>query len=259
VHIAYGGDAITAALARADLPNSGWSGFIEQMNSKEDFRDYCMLAAKHDLRVHTIVGDQLHEVIPIIEQVAERYSVADRRWVIEHVGRSRLDELKRLKQLGLCVTTIPVYHLWKGGERYLNEPDGGDLIVPHRHLLDLGVPLASATDNIPFDPLFTLWTICTRSERISGQVIGPEQRLSVREGIHLLTTAGAWLTFEENSKGPLLPGNLADMVVLSGNPLGTAPENLNDIRCRLTVVGGKIVFSDLQQDRAKNRPTERLQ
>jgi predicted amidohydrolase YtcJ len=246
VHIAYGGDTITAALARADLPNSGWSGFVEQANSKEDFRDYCMLAAEHDLRVHTIVGDQLHEVIPIIERVAERYPLADRRWVVEHVGRARLDDLKTLKKLGLCVTTIPVYHLWKGGDRYLNEPDGGNLIVPHRHLLDLSIPLASATDNIPYDPLFTLWAICTRSERISGKVIGEKQRLTVQEGIHLLTTAGAWLTFEENCKGPLLPGYLADLTVLSDNPIRTLPENLKDIRCRLTMVGGKIVFNDLQ-------------
>jgi predicted amidohydrolase YtcJ len=50
VHVAYGGDATTAALARADLPNSGWSGFVEQANSKGDFRDYCMVAAAHDLR-----------------------------------------------------------------------------------------------------------------------------------------------------------------------------------------------------------------
>ena len=114
VHIAYGGDAVTAALARAGFPNSGWSGFIEQANSKADFRDYCMLAAEHDLRVHTIVGDQLHDILPLIEQVAERYSLLDRRWVIEHVGRARMDDLRTLKRLGLCVTTIPVLPSMEG-------------------------------------------------------------------------------------------------------------------------------------------------
>jgi len=245
VHIAYGGDAVTAALARADLPNSGWSGFVEQANSKHDFHSYCMLAAEHDLRVHTIVGDQLHEVIPVIEQVAERYRLSDRRWVIEHIGRARVQDLKKLKVLGLCATTIPVYHLWKGGDRYLEEPDGGNLVVPHRSMRDLGIPLACATDNIPYDPLFTLSTICTRSERTSGRVIGAEQRLAVEDGIHLLTTAGAWLTFEEGCKGPLVPGNLADLTVLSENPLHTEPEDLKNIRCQLTMVGGRIVFNEL--------------
>ncbi len=249
VHIAYGGDAVTAALARAGLPNSGWSGFIEQANSKADFRDYCMLAAEHDLRVHTIVGDQLHDILPLIEQVAERYSLLDRRWVIEHVGRARMDDLRTLKRLGLCVTTIPVYHLWKGGDRYLNEPDCGNLVVPHRHLLDLDIPLASATDNIPYHPLFALWAICARAERVTGRVIGPGQRLPVSEGIRLLTTAGAWLTFEEGIKGPLLPGNLADMTVLSENPLRVPPEAVKDIECRLTMVGGRVVFSDRENAR----------
>ena len=245
VHIAYGGDAVTAALARADLPNSGCSGFVEQANSKDDFRSYCMLAAEHDLRVHTIVGDQLHEIMPIIEQVAQRHNLSDRRWVIEHIGRARLEDLKKLKTLGLCATTIPVYHLWKGGDRYLGEPDGGNLVVPLRYMLDLGIPLACATDNIPYDPLFTLWTICARSERTTARVIGAEQCLAVQDGIQLLTTAGAWLTFEEGRKGPLVPGNLADLAVLSDNPLHMAPENLKNIRCRLTMVGGRIVFNEL--------------
>ena len=66
-----------------------------------------------------------------------------------------------------------------------------------------------------------------------------------QDGIQLLTTAGAWLTFEEGCKGPLVPGNLADLAVLSDNPLLMAPENLKNIRCRLTMVGGRIVFNEL--------------
>lgn len=242
VHIAYGGDAAVAAVARAALPNTGWTGFVEQANSKNDFADYCMLAAEHDLRLNTIVGDQLHEVIPIIQTVAERYPLAERRWVIEHIGRARREDLQLLRRLGLAVTTIPVYHLWKGGHWYLDDPEGGDLVVPHRYMLDLGIPLAAATDNIPYDPLFTLWTLCTRHERVTGRVIGPKQRLSPEDGLRLLTTAGAWLTFEEAVKGPLQPGNLADLAVLSQNPLTAGVDHLKDIECRLTMVNGKIVF-----------------
>ncbi len=244
VHIAYGGDATMAALARANLPNTGWSGFVEQANSKKDFADYCRLAAEHDLRVHTIVGDELHHIIPILEQIAVDHPLSEKRWVIEHVGRARLDDLRALKRLGLFVTTIPVYHLWKGGRWYLDDVDGGDLVVPHRHLLDLGVPTAGATDNIPYDPLFTLWVICTRHERTTGRIIGSDQRLSPDQAIRLLTTAGAALTFEENVKGPLQPGYLADLIVLSDNPLHVGAENLKDIKCRLTIVGGKVVFRD---------------
>jgi predicted amidohydrolase YtcJ len=245
IHVAYGGDAEMAALARADLPNSGWSGLVEQANSRGDFREYCMLAAQHNLRLHTIVGDQLHEIIPILAEVADRFPLAERRWVIEHVARARMKDLRTLKQLGLMVTTIPVYFLWKGGHWYLNEPDDGDMVVPHRHLLDLGVPLAAATDNIPHDPVFTLWSVCTRLERRTGQVIGPAQRLSTKAALRLLTTSGSWLTFEETVKGRLLPGYYADLAALSENPLQVPAEQLRDIKCKLTMVGGRVVYDDL--------------
>ena len=149
VHIAYGGDATVAAPARAHLPDTGWSGFVEQAHTADEFREVCFLAAEHELRLHTIVADKLHEVVPVLEAINERFPLADRRWVIEHVGRARMDDLRALKRLGLYVTTIPTYFLWKGGRAYLDDPDGGDMVVPHRHMLDLGLPVAIATDNIP--------------------------------------------------------------------------------------------------------------
>ena len=150
VHVAYGGNPTVAALARANLPDTGWAGFVEQAHSAGEFRDICFLAAEHDLRLHTIVSDSLHEIVPVLEAVNERYPLADRRWVIEHIARARLDDLRALKRLGLHVTTIPTYFLWKGGRAYLDEPDGGELVVPHRSMLELGIPLAIATDNIPY-------------------------------------------------------------------------------------------------------------
>ena len=197
------------------------------------------------MRVHTIVGDQLDEVIPIFSEIAEHYPIGERRWVIKHIGRTRMDDLRSLKSLGLYVTTIPVYHLWKGGTWYVDDPGDGDYVVSHRHLLDLGVPLASATDNIPHDPLFTIWTICQRQERVTGRVIGPGQQLETQDAIRLLTTAGAWLTFEENVKGPLQRGNLADLTVLSDNPLEIPSDSVKNLKCRMTMVGGKIVFGEL--------------
>jgi hypothetical protein len=73
VHIAWRGDPMLAELARRDLPNTGWAGFVEQANSPAEFRDYCFLLAQHGVRLNTIVSDQLHEVMPIIEEVAARF------------------------------------------------------------------------------------------------------------------------------------------------------------------------------------------
>lgn len=176
VHIAYGGDPTVACCARASLPDSGWSGFVEQALTPADFREACFLAAENDLRLHTIVSDKLHEVAPVLEAVNERHPLAGRRWVIEHIGRARPSDLEALKRLDVLVTVIPTYFLWKGGANYLEEPDGGDGVVPLARLLQLGIPTSIATDNIPYDPFFTLWTTCTRRERVTGRVIGPDQR-----------------------------------------------------------------------------------
>ncbi|MBM3537820.1 MAG: amidohydrolase [Alphaproteobacteria bacterium] len=241
VHIAWGGSRVLADIARADLPNTGWSGFVEQANSPSEFRDYCFLLAENDLRLNVIVSDQLHEVMPILEEVAARHPLAARRWVIQHVARSRRTDLERLKALGLIVTTIPVYFLWKGGQWYLNDADGGDSVVPHRDLLDLGIPTATATDNIPYDPFFTLWAMTARQERTTGREVGPRQRIGNEEALRMLTVAAAHLTFEEDRKGPLRPGNFADLAVLSADPTAVAPADLLTIRAALTLVGGRIV------------------
>ena len=245
VHIAYGGEGAVADLARGDLPNTGWSGFVEQAVTRNEFRDYCFAAAEHDLRVHTIVGDDLGDVAPVLAEVGERHPVGERRWVVEHVGRARREDLETLKKLGVLVTTIPAYFVWKGGGWYVDDPDFGDSVVAHRTMLDLGIPVAAGTDNIPYDPFFTLWVMATRHERHGNRVLGPDQRISGLEALDLLTARGAWLTFEEGRKGRLTPGRYADVAVLSDDPTAMDPENLRSLRCRLTVAGGKVVHRDL--------------
>ncbi len=244
IHLAYGGDPAVAQCARAHLPDTGWSGFVEQAVTPADFREASFLAAEFDLRLHTIVGDKLHEIVPVLEAVDARFPLRARRWVIEHIGRARASDIQALVRLGVLVTTIPTYYLWKGGEKYLDEPDGGSLVVPHRYLLDAGVPLAIATDNIPYDPFFTLWVSCAREERRSGRVIGGDQRLTPEEALRLFTVNGARLTFDEHWKGPLKPGFAADLAVLSEDPTTLPVAQLRTLECRLTVVGGRVVHED---------------
>jgi predicted amidohydrolase YtcJ len=247
IHVAYGGDTIVSDLARRNLPDTGWSGFVEQAVTPGDFEALCMLAARFDLRLHTIVGDQLHEVVPILRRVAERMPIADRRWVIEHIGRARPEDLRALKALGLTVTLIPVYYLWKGGARYLAlAPNEAALVMPARQLLELDIPVSAGTDNIPYDPMTTLWAMVARQERLSGQVIGADGCLHHEQALRLLTVNGAWLTFDEAVKGPLTQGRFADLAVLSADPLTVELSALRDIDCLATMVGGRLVHGALE-------------
>jgi len=243
VHIALGGDPVVAEIARASLPNTGWSGFVEQANTLKEYREYCFAAAECNLRVNTIVGDHLADVLPVLEAVNEKYPLANRRWVIQHVARTKTEELQRVKRLGLFVTTIPVYYLWKGGDGYADDPDCGEFVVPLRAMLDLGIPLSAGTDNIPYDPFFTLWCMATRQERLKDRVLGPRQRLSGKDALRLMTSEGAWLTYDENRKGTLAQGLYADMAVLSDDPCEIATEAILNLECEMTIVGGRIVHS----------------
>jgi predicted amidohydrolase YtcJ len=185
----------------------------------------------------------LHRVVPLLEKISERHDLRGRRWVIEHIARCRREDLAALHRLGMMVTTIPVYFLWKGGAAYLADPDGGDNVVPHRAMLEAGLQVAAGTDNIPYDPAFTLWTMAAREERTTGRVIGPAQCLSGEEALRMLTVDGAALTFDEHEKGRLAPGLLADITVLDGDPTAMSPQKLRDLKCLLTMVDGRIVHS----------------
>lgn len=241
IHLAYGGDATVACCAREALPDTGWSGFVEQAVTPADYRALCFLAAEHDLRVNTIVGDQLHEIVPVLREVNARFPLSGRRWVMQHIARARREDLLALKELGILATTIPTYCLWKGGAAYLDEPDGGNAVVPHATFAELGLPYSLATDNIPYQPFFTLWVAARRQERLSGRVIGAAQALDAEQGLAAFTVAGARLTFDEDWKGPLFPGYAADLAVLSGNPFTSEPEDWKALHSTLTIVGGRVV------------------
>jgi predicted amidohydrolase YtcJ len=240
IHVAYGGDDRMAEIARKDLPNTGWSGFVEQAQGPKDFEELCRLALLYDLRINTIVGDRLDEVVAILERVNELAPLAGKRWVIQHIAKTERATLARLARLGVLVTTIPVYFLWKGGHWY--DEAEGDRIVPMRTMLDLGIDAAAATDNIPYNPGFTLWTMCERERRSDGKVLGAAEQLTRREALHALTSSGARLTYDEHHKGPLTPGFLADLAVFDTDPLTVDANKLKDLSSLLTIVDGRIVF-----------------
>jgi predicted amidohydrolase YtcJ len=243
VFIGFGGSPKTAADSRAALPNTGWAGFVEWANSAEDFRALARIAAELDLRLHTIVGDRLEDILSIFEAIDGELSLAGRRWVIEHIKLITHEQIARIRRLGLIVTTIPVYMIWKNGASLTRGMTDLDRYVPHLDLLEAGVTASAGTDNIPHNPFFTLQTIVTRKERKSGSVLGPEQRLDIMRALRLLTSEAAYISFEEHCKGTLEVGKFADLAVLSANPLTTPDDELGGIEVLRTFVDGRVVHA----------------
>lgn len=246
IFISYGGEPTSAAVSQAQPWDLGWSCYIKQANEPKEFEELCEHAALHNLRVHTIVIDKLNEVLPILERVHARFNIAGRRWVLEHMSYAAYEDLARLKPLGIGVTLIPDYHVWKVGTRFFDLPESmRELVSPVAQLTQLGVPVAAGTDNSPYNPLAVMRTMRTRAERTTGTIIGKNACASAELALRTMTANGAWFTFEENIKGRLQSGYYADIAILDGDPLQTAPDDLLKLQCLATMSGGRFVHSML--------------
>lgn len=112
---------------------------------------------------------------------------------------------------------------------------------PLRSPMDHGVFVALSSDILPIGPMVGIYAAVTR-KGVSGAVYAPEERLTMEEAIVGYTRNGAYITFEEDIKGTLEPGMLADMIVLSDDLLTIDPERILDVVVEQTIVGGRVVF-----------------
>jgi len=246
IFVGYGGEPTAARAARINPADLGWSCYVKHANEPAEFEKLCMLAAAHDLRIHTIAVDKLYELLPIFERVHAAHDISRRRWVVEHMSHASASDLARLRALGIGVTLIPDYHLWKVGTRFfpLSESDR-ELVSPTAQLDALGVPVACGTDNSPLNPLAAMRAMRTRRERTTGTVLGAAACTSPDLALRAMTQNGAWFSFEEHVKGRIAPGYLADLAVLSGCPLTIPGEELETLSCLATMVGGRFVHGNV--------------
>ncbi len=114
---------------------------------------------------------------------------------------------------------------------------------PTRSLLDLGIPMVGHSDDpvSAADPLLRIQDMVTRTSA-EGKVYGARQCSSAKEALRALTLGGAFASFEENHKGSITVGKLADFVILSADPARVKSGTIKDIAIEKTVIGGKVVF-----------------
>ena len=239
--IQYGGNRYTARARSALLPYTGWAGFIQSYHSPDFFAETVRLAAENNIRVNTLVREPLEEVLDVFEAVDRDIPLKGKRWTLAHVLQTTESQLERIRNMGLLVETIPLTELWLRGTPYLDNPDLADTAVAHRRYLERGVDFSFGTDNKPYNPFATLWAAVARRERVTDQVLGPGQRLTRLEALRAFTVGGAKFSFDEDRRGSLEPGKLADLAVLSGDLLGMPEAEIPHLESRLTMLGGKIV------------------
>ncbi len=240
----YRGSRYIAIARSAGLPYTGWAGFSQAYNPPGRFRRLVRLAAQYNLRVNTIVRDQVDEVLRVFEEVHRETPIDARRWTLGHTRDATAEELIRIKNLGLVVETIPLTELWLRGRALVDSPELASRAAAHKNYLAQGIPFGFGTDNKPYNPFETLWSAVSRQERYTKKVVGPEQRLTRLEALRAFTLGGAYFSFDEQRRGSLEPGKLADLAVLSGDLLEIFEDEIPELRSVLTMVGGKVVHRD---------------
>ncbi len=194
--------------------------------------------------VHANGDVAIDMVLKAYERVLRLHPRADPRHRIEHCTLVNPALLERLRAIGAIPTpfyTYVHYHgdKWKAyGQQWL------DWMFAHRSFLDHGIPVAAASDYVPgpFEPLMAIQSMVTRKD-FQGRVWGPRQRITIEEALRVCTINGAHASFEEDIKGSITAGKLADFVVLAADPHATPPERIKSIKVVETVVGGETVYS----------------
>lgn len=228
-----------AVRARAN-PYTGWAGFhFDAGLPREELKTLLIEAARLGIRVSGIVPPMLD----LFAEVDREVSIRDQRWILGHINVLSEGDIACIRDLGLIVTTHTNRYVYKEGHLLkdrLGKSREND-IVPLRRLLDAGVHVAFATDNVPISLWHPVWQAVARKSLYTGDTIAPAQRLTREEALRCATAEGAWLSYEEGEKGSIEEGKLADFAVLSDDPLACPEEALRDITATLTVVDGRVV------------------
>lgn len=174
---------------------------------------------------------------------ADHPALLEARPVMIHSQTVRDDQLDRMSKLGMIASIFSV-HTWFWGDVHLRNlgPVRGRRVSPARSALDRGVRVTLHQDTpvTPPDMLLTIWAAVNRISR-TGQEIGPEERISTWEALRAVTVEAAHQYGEEDSKGQIREGMRADLVILSEDPLATAPECLREIAVLETLKDGVVM------------------
>jgi predicted amidohydrolase YtcJ len=189
--------------------------------------------------VHAIGDYGIDLVINAIEGALKRSPRKDHRHRIEHCEILSSSQIERIKQLGIVASMQPNFAgEWSGpdglyearlGKRRLRQNN------PYRFLLDEGIPLAFGSDGMPFHPLYGIWSAVNHPVKNS--------RITLEEAMRAYTLDSAYASFEEDIKGSIEPGKLADIAILEKDLTEIPADEIKDVRVHMTLVGGEVLYT----------------
>ena len=229
--------AYTAALREDYAGRPGDRGIL--VHPADDLRRILGMAhrAGFQTATHALGDEAVHEVVEALEDIQREEPRKDARHRIEHYELPDEEILRRTKAAGLLVCCQPNFvGQWSGpGDVYETRlgRDRASRNNPYRRILRHRIPLSFGSDGMPYGPLYGIHSA------VNG--FFPDQRISPEQAVRAYTAAGAYASFEENLKGTLAAGKLADFVVLEGDPF-SEPSEIRSCRIQSTWVGGACIY-----------------
>ena len=198
------------------------------------------------LTMHWGNDASVDHLLSIFERVNKEIAIAPLRWSIAHLNDASVDSLRRMKALGVGWTMQDAMYF--GGEQFIKQAgaDAARRTPPVETARKMGVVVGAGTDAhrvASYNP-FTALQWLLDSKTVGGVAMrGPEEIPSRMDALRFYTLGSAWFSFDENARGSLEVGKLADCAVLSDDYMTVAVEKIGGLESVLTMVGGKIVYS----------------
>ena len=199
------------------------------------------------MRIHAIGDRGNREVLNIYEEIFQKhFDKKDLRWCIEHAQHLSAQDIPRFAQLGVIAAMQSVHCTSDMGfvaER-LGAKRAEEGAYVWKKLINSGATICNGTDAPveDVDPIACFYSAVTR-KNTEGKVFYGDQKMTRLEALKSYTINGAYASFEENIKGSIQPGKLADLVVLSNDLLKCSDDDIKSTKVMYTIVGGKIIYS----------------
>ena len=229
--------ARTAALFEPYADDPSTKGLV--MMTPEELTERVRAAHRHGLQVavHAIGDRGIEHALNAVEEALREAPRKGHRHRIEHCEVPTAYQIERMRELGIVASVQPNFGgEWSGPEGLYEARLGARRLRqnnPYRLLLDEGVRVAFGSDCMPFNPLYGIWSAVNHPIRAS--------RITLEEAVRCYTLDAAYASFEEDLKGSVEPGKLADITILDGDLTETPADQIRDVPVYMTIVGGKIL------------------
>jgi predicted amidohydrolase YtcJ len=221
-----------------------WYGNASISQEQLDAITKKMFDANIPLQIHANGDGAIDMMVKTVEN-AGITAEDDRRTVIVHSQFQRPEHLPKYVELGLLPSYFTLHTFFWGDVHIKNiGKKQADFISPMKAAKEHGIITSNHSDfNVtPLNPFFIMWSSMARETR-SGDILGADQRVDAYTALQALTTGPAYQFFEENRKGMIKKGLLADFVVLENNPLKQGVDSIKNNRVVSTIKEGKVVYS----------------